>query len=235
MKEVVLQKDLPFLELEIDPAGTGTVLIRNTVPDAFAYDLGSWTRLASKGAGHNFIHSSVIDVAGYTGEDMTFFPLAGDVQRGATSLGLTQGWVTEWIIASTVPIVNSSFSSISSLNMWNTLPGQYSQGNDTESGIDFDQIIYGQMNIYTRNTNLDQNWGVRIHTTSIGSGAATNGSKIYVYRVLRLDDTTGGPGTFATIPSGRLLLSGQLREEAEYAQLMRMRRSYELQQTYDED
>ena len=234
MKEVVLQKDLPFLELEVE-VGTNLIIIRNTRPDDFTYDLGSWTSLGSKGAGTNFIHSSVIDVAGYTGEEMTFFPLAGDVQRGGTSLGLTTGFVTEWILASTVPIINSSLSVLSSLNVWNTLPGQFSQGNDTESGIDFDQIIYGQMNIYTKNTNLDQNWGVRIHTTSTGSGAATNGSKIYVYRVIRLDDATGPGGTFATIPSARLLLSGQLREEAEYAQIMRMRRSYELQQSYDED
>ena len=233
MKQVVLQKDLPFLELEVDP-GTNKIIIRNTRPDDFAYDLGSWTKLGSKGAGENFIHESTIDVAGYTGEDMTFFPLAGDVQRGATSLGLTTGFVTELIIASTVPIINSSWSVLSSLNMWNTLPGQFSQGNDTESGIDFDQIIYGQMNIYTENTNVNQNWGVRVHTSSIGSGAPSNGSKIYVYRVVRLDDAAG-PGFYATIPSGRLLLSGQLREEAEYAQIMRMRRSYELQQSYDED
>jgi len=233
VKEVVLQKDLPFLELEVEP-GTNAILIRNTRPDQYAYNLGSWTRLASKGTGYNFIHESVIDVAGYTGEDMTFFPIAGDVQRGITSLGLTTGYVTEWILASTVPIINSSLSSITSLNFPFTLPGQYSQGNDTESGIDFDQLIYGRLNVYTQNTNLNQNWGVRVHTSSLGSGAATNGSKIYVYRVIRLDDAQG-PGFFATIPSGRLLLSGQLREEAEYAQIMRMRRSYELQQSYDED
>jgi len=233
VKEVVLQKDLPFLELEID--GGGNIIIRNNRPDAFAYDLGSWTRLASKGTGHNFIYEDVIDVAGYTGEDLTFFPIAGDVQRGITSLGLTTGYVTEWILASTVPITNTSLQSISSLNFPFTLPGQFSQGNDTESGIDFDQLIFGRLNVYTRNTNLDQNWGVKVHTSSLGSGAATNGSKIYVYRVIRLDDATALAGFFATIPSGRLLLSGQLREEAEYAQIMRMRRSYELQQSYDED
>ena len=233
MKEVVLQKELPFLELEVE-LGTNAIIIRNTRPDEYAYQLGSWTRLASKGTGYNFIYEDVIDVAGYTGEDMTFFPIAGDVQRGITSLGLTTGYVTEWILASTVPIINSSLSSITSLNFPFTLPGQYSQGNDTESGIDFDQLIFGRLNVYTQNTNLNQNWGVKVHTSSLGSGAATNGSKIYVYRVIRLDDAAG-PGFFATIPSGRLLLTGQLREEAEYAQIMRMRRSYELQQSYDED
>jgi len=233
VKEVVLQKDLPFIELEVE-AGTNEILIRNTRPDEYTYDLGSWTRLASKGTGYNFIYEDVIDVAGYTGEDLTFFPIAGDVQRGITSLGLTAGYVTEWILASTVPIINSSLSSITSLNFPFTLPGQYSQGNDTESGIDFDQLIFGRLNVYTKNTNLNQNWGVKVHTSSIGSGAATNGSKIYIYRIIRLDDAQGA-GFYATIPSARLLLSGQLREEAEYAQIMRMRRSYELQQSYDED
>jgi len=233
VKEVVLQKDLPFIELEVE-LGTNEILIRNTRPDDYTYDLGSWTRLASKGTGYNFIYEDVIDVAGYTGEDLTFFPIAGDVQRGITSLGLTAGYVTEWILASTVPIINSSLSSITSLNFPFTLPGQYSQGNDTESGIDFDQLIFGRLNVYTKNTNLNQNWGVKVHTSSIGSGAATNGSKIYIYRIIRLDDAQGA-GFYATIPSARLLLSGQLREEAEYAQIMRMRRSYELQQSYDED
>ena len=233
MKEVVLQKDLPFLELEVE-LGTNEIIIRNTRPDEYAYNLGSWTRLASKGTGHNFIYEDVIDVAGYTGEDMTFFPIAGDVQRGITSLGLTTGYITEWILASTVPIINSSLSSITSLNFPFTLPGQYTQGNDTESSIDFGQLIFGRLNVYTQNTNLNQNWGVKVHTSSLGSGAATNSSKIYIYRVIRLDDAVA-PGFFATIPSGRLLLSGQLREEAEYAQIMRMRRSYELQQSYDED
>lgn len=233
MKDIVLQKNLPYLELEVE-TGTNEIIIRNNRPDAFAYDLGNWTRLASKGTGHNFIFEDVIDVAGYTGEDMTFFPIAGDVQRGITSLGLTTGYVTEWILASTVPITNDSLSSITSLNFPVTLPGQYAQGNDTGTGIDFGQLIFGRLNVYTENTNLNQNWGVKVHTSSLGSGAATNGSKIYVYRVIRLDDAAG-PGFFAAIPSGRLLLSGQLREEAEYAQIMRMRRSYELQQSYDED
>lgn len=232
MKEVVLTKNLPYLSLGIDALNNTVILA--TRPDDFTYDLGSWTRLASKGVGHNFIYESEIDVAGYTTEDLTFFPIAGDVQRGATSLGMTTGFLTEYIIVSVVPISLPSFSSMSSLNMWNTLPGQFTEG-DTTTSINFDQIIYGQMNVFTKNNNLDQNWGVKVHTSSIGSGAATNGSKIYVYRVIRLDDAIENPLFFAEIPSARLLLSGQLREEAEYAQIMRMRRSYELQQTHDED
>jgi len=233
VKDIVLQKNLPYLELEVQE-GTNEIVIRRNTPDDFAYDLGNWRRLASKGVGHNFIFEDVIDVAGYTGEDMTFFPVAGDVQRGITALGLTTGYITEWILASTVPITNASLSAISSLNFPFTLPGQYAQGNDTDTGIDFGQLIFGRLNVYTQNTNLNQNWGVKVHTSSLGSGSATNGSKIYVYRVIRLDDAVGA-GFFAIIPSGRLLLSGQLREEAEYAQIMRMRRSYELQQSYDED
>ena len=111
MKDIVLQKNLPYLELEVQ-AGTNEIVIRRNTPDDFAYDLGSWTRLASKGTGHNFIFEDVIDVAGYTGEDMTFFPIAGDVQRGITALGLTTGYITEWILASTVPITNASLSRV---------------------------------------------------------------------------------------------------------------------------
>lgn len=230
MKDVVLVKNLPYIALEVDEFNN---IIQRPGPDAYVYDFGSYTRLASVGVGHAFIHESTIDVAGYTKEELTFFPIGGDVQRGGTSLGGTTGYVTEYIIASVVPIENRSWKALTSLNMWNTLPGQFVQG-DTTSSIDFEQIIWGQMNIYTQNTNLNQNWGIPVHTSMIGSGAATNGSKIYVYRVLRLDDASGA-GFFAELPSARLLLPGQLKEEQEYAQIMRMRRSYELQQTYDED
>jgi len=44
--------------------------------------------------------------------------------------------------------------------------------------------------------------------------------------------TAAGTAEFG---AGRLLISGQLKEEAQYEQIMRMRRTYELQQTYDED
>jgi hypothetical protein len=68
----------------------------------------------------------------------------------------------------------------------------------------------------------------------MGSGEPTNGDRLYVYRIAALIGATPASG-FAELPSVRLLIAGQLREEAEYQQIMRLRRSYELQQSYDED
>ena len=79
------------------------------------------------------------------------------------------------------------------------------------------------------------NFGIAVNTTLMGSGEPTNGDRLYVYRLISTAGYVPTVGSFADIPSVRLLISGQLKEEQEYQQLMRMRRTYELQQTYDED
>jgi hypothetical protein len=223
MKEVVLEKDLPYLAIEVLPGTLQQALA------PYLSDVPATGHFENVGTGVNalFVHEDTIDVAGLTNMELTFFPISGDVQRSATSLGLTEGIGVEWILVTRSPIKNIDEQVYESNPMIFALPGQFSNGGE------FDNIIWGKGWTWVRNTSLIQNFGVAVNTTLLGSGEPTNGDKLYVYRMIRLVAPTAA-GT-AEFGAGRLLISGQLKEEAEYQQLMRMRRTYELQQSYDED
>ena len=219
MKEVVLMKELPYLRIEVHPVELTQTIFQEL---ADTPQVGHWQEIGAD----LYVHESTIDIAGLTKLEDTFYPLSGDVQRGAVSMGLCDGFLTEWILVTAYPIeLRSPY--VTNLNMWNHLPGQL------RGTTEFQNIMWGREWVYTRNTTLVQNWGVQVHTSMLGSGEPSNADKLYVYRVVRLTAPIAGGST--EIPAARLLLSGQVREEAEYSQIMRMRRSYELAQETDVD
>lgn len=218
MKEVVLMKNLGYLQL--DTANPAAAIGPTT------YGMGTWSTFP--GINNVFVMEEQIDIAGLTNMELTFFPLSGDVQRGPTSMGLAygaQGIINEWIYVCAAPMDASIGPQFMT---WN-LVGQ--GANDTE----FQNVIWGKAWTWVNNNSLPSNFGVAVNTTLMGSGEPTNGDRLYVYRIVSTVGFTPTVGSFAELPSARLLISGQLKEEEEYQQLMRMRRTYELQQTYDED
>lgn len=221
MKDVVLSKDLPMLRVEYDGASQSLFGKLPNTPDFGTY-------VDAPGAADLWLYEDTIDIAGMTVEDMTFFPISGDVQRPATSMGVIDGFATEFILVTVSPLPTDEIGTyITDLNMWNHLPGQFLNGGS------FQNIMWGKAWVWTRNTTLIQNFGVAVNTSLLGSGEPTNGDKLYVYRMVRITAPVN-PG-LAEFPACRLLLSGQLKKEDEYKQIMRMRRTYELQQSYDED
>lgn len=213
MKEVVLTKDLGYLQID----NTGA----NPAIGPTSYNMGTWQELSA----NVFYMQEEIDVAGLTKMELTFFPTGGDVQRGGpVSVGLTNGYIVEWIYVTRTP----HNPIVIQPDMTYNLVGQGTLGNE------FENIIWGRTWTWALNTSLPQNFAVQVASSLMGSGEPTNGDRLYVYRIVTLIGATPATG-FAEVPSCRLLLSGQLREEAEFQQLMRMRRSYELQQSYDED
>jgi len=219
VKDVVLTKNLGYLQL--DTAGL-TAAIGPT-----SYNMGTWETIS--GTTNIFVMREEIDVAGLTAMELTFFPLAGDVQRGPTAMGLayaTQGSITEFIFVTAAPIQINLIP----VDMLYNLIGQGDLG-DTE----FQNVIWGQAWTWAFNASVPSNFALPVNTTLMGSGEPTNGDRLYVYRVVSTVGYVPTPGSFAELPSARLLISGQLKEEQEFQQIMRMRRTYELQQTYDED
>jgi hypothetical protein len=100
--------------------------------------------------------------------------------------------------------------------------------------LTFDQTIYARLNQYVVDLDTAQ-WGsmVQVSSNQIGSLSATASDRIYSYRII----ATGTPfnGTALDLTACRHLLSAQAKEEEEFRYLMRLRRSYELQQSYDQD
>jgi len=218
VKEVVLTKNLGYLQLDTS-AVTATI-------GPTTYGMGTWETTT---VGNLFVMREEIDIAGMTVEDLTFFPMAGDVQRAATNLGLafaTGGLIQEWIYVTAAPI---DFR-VGIPSMTFNLVGQ---ANISET--EFQNILWGQSWTWVMNTSVPSNFALPVNTTMMGSGEPTNGDRLYVYRLIGPSGFTPTPGSFCELPSVRLLISGQLKKEEEYSQIMRMRRSYELAQLYDED
>mgnify|MGYP001349285367 CR=1 FL=1 len=222
MKEVVLTKDLPYLRIDVD---AGLAQSIGPVPSNTG-DFGEYVQ--ASGTNELFVHTSTIDIAGLTKQELTFFPIAGDCQRPASSMGVTQAFVVEWIIVAASPI-DFSGTTINTLNMWNHLPGQL------PSTRSFENIMWGKAWTWTLNTNLLQNFAVAVNTTLLGSGEATNADKLYVYRLLFIYDTSSTGLTNVTVPPARVLFAISTKEEATYSYMMRLKRSYDLQQSPDVD
>lgn len=215
MKEVVLSKVLGYLQIdegapvpEIGPSDSG---------------MGTWF----KDSNNTFYQATEIDITGLTVQELTLFPTSGSVQRGPVNLGLGTGIISETIIVTITP---RSLVPPTPQDMY-----MRPIGLDVSDTEEFQNIIWGRSWTWNANTSLPGNFGVPVNVTDIGSGSPTNGDTLYVYRYVSVLGYTAGAGRFAEIGPARVILTGQLREEPEFQQIMRLRRSYELQQSYDED
>ena len=217
MKEVVLTKLLGYLQID---EGAPIPEIGPNTPGA-----GTWI----KGSNNTFYQATEIDITGLTVQELTFFPTSGSVQRGPVSLGLGLGIINEQILVTVTPLPSGRFP---------PNPGQMlfsPTGFDLEDEMEFQNIIWGRAWTWNVNTSLPGNFGVPINIADLGSGSPTNGDTLYIYRFISVAGYTHGAGYNAEVGPARVIITGQLREEPEYQQIMRLRRSYELQQTYDED
>ena len=170
----------------------------------------------------------------------TFFDLAGMSQREKTMF-FEGAAMQEVIPPSTTGATAGDFCSI--VDLMTTTPltdteviAYSTQGNlaGSPAQISFDETIYGRVRIY--NIDLDNAAGgyfVLLGDNQTGSMNATASDRIYVYRAVFFS-AANADGTMGT-SGARYLLRAEAKEEAEYQYLMRLRRSYELQQSYDED
>lgn len=105
-------------------------------------------------------------------------------------------------------------------------------GNMQETVLTFDQTIYLRNRVL--NTDLDNQaatFMIPLSDEQLGSLEPTASDRIYCYRIV---SHTGADGTYGVFPV-RYLLRAEAKEEAEYQYLMRLKRSYELQNEPDRD
>jgi len=107
-------------------------------------------------------------------------------------------------------------------------------GNLDKSKLSFEQTVYFRYRVMS--FNLDNVAGTYMVTTSdnqLGSLEPTASDRIYCYRVVSLGANNAN-GTYLTA-GARYLLKATAKEEPEFEYLMRLKRSYDLQQEPDED
>ena len=192
----------------------------NWTPD-YTISSGGWEQTTV--GGNIFINRTFFDLAGLTMEDKTLFFEGATIQdvMSPTSLPSAPGnhaFVVD--IMTNKPLTNTEAS----------LTAVY--GNTAFSKLTFDQTIY--MRIRFMNTDVDNLAGtvmIPVADNQLGSLEPTASDRVYCTRVVLF----GGADAKYDIYPCRYILRAKAVEEPEYEYLMRLKRSYELQNEPDRD
>lgn len=213
-----LAKEIPFLSANYVSA---------PVPAYNAVNNYGWTQLGAPGDGV-FVYSTYFDLKGLAIDDKTLFFTGATVQDLSVPLSGAGGSSGDNFamvdLMTTHPL--SDLEALQYLTIGNFAAG----GGD----LTFDQTTYARV----RHFNIDiDNAAALFYLTlgdhQTGSLEPTASDRIYCYRVVQFYNTTNS--CLISVPSARYLLRAEAKEEAEYEYLMRLKRSYELQQQFDRD
>ena len=174
-----------------------------------------------------FINHKYFDLAGMSMDDKTLFFDGAAVQDvGLPSVApATAGQVTGILdIMSTKPISNDQALS---LHLYGNIPSL-----DSTAALTFDQTIYFRMRRFNIDIdNLASGYSILLSDDQLGSLSPTASDRVYCTRIVVVGATDGA---YLVYP-GRYIIRANAKEEPEYEYLMRLKRSYELQQEPDRD
>jgi hypothetical protein len=188
-------------------------------------DTGDAWRQVGGPAGNAFVASTYFDLGGMSMDDKTLFFQGAAIQEvlNPSSVTATAGDIVQVVdIMSAVPMTDNEVIAY-------ITEGNFANG---DSGLTFSETIYGRVRHY--NIDLDNAAGsymILLSDNQTGSLAATASDRVYCYRGLLI---IGGDARYDLF-GARYLLRAEAKEEPEYEYLMRLKRSYELQNEPDRD
>jgi len=95
-----------------------------------------------------------------------------------------------------------------------------------------EHVIYGRFQRWSTDVDHAQTFPVMVESNTFGSMEATASDTLYLYRWVYF---TAAAITVGSVGPARVMFGITAKEEPTYQQLMRMRRSFELQQSPDRD
>lgn len=175
------------------------------------------------------VQQSYFDLAGMTQREKTLFFRSITVQEPynpSIEGGHTGDDVRETIVLTTSPIPADK------------LLTEYALGVGLPQSItDWSQLVYYRFRNCVRTT--DQGATAILATLSqnnMGSAYPTASDRVYIYRFIQASNADqSAPFTSILVPGCQVILGADVKEEPEFQYLYRLMRSYELQQSYDED
>ena len=178
------------------------------------------------------VSSQYFDLGGLSQEDKTLFIEASAVQEGAfpAIAGVAGDNYILIDIMTSIPVdwanvgLPATFVSLRGLGF----PGQL---------LNFEHVIYQRYRRLTLDIDTGARFALVANDNQSGSNMPTASDRIYCYRVV-IPDASQAPAVTMTslnVPPARYLLQVEAKEEPTYQHLMRLKRSYELQQSPDVD
>jgi len=167
--------------------------------------------------------STTIDFTGWAMDDFTFGTVQERYQDPGVYASTAVAAKTEVVeFISDVPISTVDLGIIKD-NLGTNVPGMIG------SKQDFTTILYGSYRLYVPNLSLAAFPGFLqlISTGAFGSKEPTASDRLYCYRIIKC---AGAPGETLEAPACRVGLFGTMYQEGDLEYMMRLKRSYELQQ-----
>jgi len=179
-----------------------------------------------------FVSSTYFDLAGIAMDEKTLFPQGIALQEPGSMQGAGAGGQLYIVydLMTTVPI---DFDDLASSPTPITVlfgngfgfPGGY---------LEYDQVIYGRTRTFAMNIDMGGAVFLKTSDEQYGSMSPTASDRVYSYRVVISGAGVLAPATLY-IPPGRHLIEMDAKAEPDFQYLMRLKRSYDLAQSYDED
>lgn len=183
-----------------------------------------WRQIAPTLGG--FVHETYFDLAGLSQGEKTIFFEGATVQdlQNPSGTGNAAGDICQVIdIMSALPLNDEQLGAF-------TVYG----GMQEFAFPTFDQTIYARMRVFSVDIDFaGSGYYNLLSNNQLGSLSPTASDRIYVYRLVSWG--VNNAGTNLSVWPARFLLQISAREEPEYQHIMRLKRSYDLQQSYDED
>jgi hypothetical protein len=185
-----------------------------------------WVQGIGPGYTDTFTSSTYFDLAGMSMEEKTLFFEAATVQQaGFTSIGSAAGdSVLIYDIMTSIPIdINKNDVQDDIVQRGLGFPG---------AKLNYEHVLYQRMQRFSLDVDYAAKFPVLAESHQSGSLMPTASDRIYSYRLLQFLFVGDGAGI---IPPVRHLINVKPAEEATYEYMMRLKRSYDLQQEPDRD
>jgi len=178
--------------------------------------------------GLTFVSERILDCAGLAMEEETLFFDGITVQDGGVGAGAIGGPGDSFVvmdIVSSVPLdIDNDFGKI-------LLHGA---GFPSGGMSNFEHIPYSKTTRYTLDIDTGAAFAFKAYSEQSGSMEPTASDRLYIYRLVLVSNFSTLL-TSLTVPSARVLFALNTKEEPTFEYLMRLMRSYDLQQSLDVD
>lgn len=195
------------------------------------YDLTAVSQVGSNSqweriSGQVFVSETFFDLAGLAMDDKTIFPSGITCQRGNSPLLEAAAPGDNFImldVLTSIPI-DVANDVLDWFNVGAGFPG---------STLNFEHVLYMRGQRWTVDVDTNSQFPLKADEWQSGSMSPTASDRVYSYRVVLVN--TGNSSARIITPSGRHVMQVETKEEPTYEYLMRLKRSYDLQQSPDVD
>jgi len=176
-----------------------------------------------------FVSENYYDLAGLSMDDETiFFEGMAVQQTGIPAItGAAGDNYIQYDIMTSIPIDTSD---VTMLGLF-TVRGLGFPGVE----LNYEHVLYQRTRRYTLDLDTTARMAMLALDEQSGSMAPTASDRIYCYRIVALDVSTLASAANINVQPARYLIQAVPKAEPEYEYLMRLKRSYDLQQSHDED